>query len=229
MDRIRLANIESLSDIDAVAVAIRLHRDGSRHLGILIRYKPDEEAKILHLAQHKKLLLEKPSQFYFQIDPLVAPKKLKQLATLCRKVWRSNERGDIPYGFTPACKSFDKASGKYRSGRNRSGLTCATFVDELFYSAAIDLLDRESWPIGRPGDILWQQSMIASVRSEGAAEQHVQAMHRDVGNPRFRPEEVGACTAISEQRHPVPFEDATELGQQLLELMQRDGIAEASH
>jgi hypothetical protein len=78
------------------------------------------------------------------------------------------------------------------------------------------LVDYSTWPLNRPGDAEWQQSMISLLRGR-APEEHVKAVEQDVGCARYRPEEVAGAATV----HPLPagFAIAAERGQQILALL----------
>jgi hypothetical protein len=138
------------------------------------------------------------------------------VAAVCRKVWRANGRY-VPYAFSPPNDCFDSVTWEFIFGPTRLGLTCSTFVLAVFHTARLPLVDYSSWPVNRPGDSEWQQRIVSLLKGR-APEAHVEAVSREVGSARFRPEEVAGAATVNPL--PASFELAAERGEQILELLQ---------
>jgi hypothetical protein len=149
------------------------------------------------------------------VDPAAHPKRLEQVADICRLVWRANQKQGIPYGFSPPTDCLDADTGEFLIGTTRHGLTCASFVLAVFHRAGLPLVVYENWPTSRPGDREWQAKIMRVLERTGADRAHVDAVRNEVGSVRFRPEEVAAAATASPL--PADFKTASERGQQVLE------------
>jgi hypothetical protein len=86
------------------------------------------------------------------------------------------------------------ANGTFVKGEESNGLTCSTFVIEVFRSAGIELLRYSDWPHNRDGDDKWHDHIVAEIRRKDA--EHANAIAKEKGCARFRPEEVtGTCAS----------------------------------
>jgi hypothetical protein len=122
----------------------------------------------------------------------------------------------VPYGITTYGPCFDE-QGRYVDQPLGFGLTCATFILDVYARRGFNLLREDQWP-ERADDALWQRLIIEALTTSGASAQHVEAMREHVGAPRFRPEEV-AAGCISEEI-PISFDDALTLAQEILQDLQ---------
>lgn len=188
----------SVTEIRHAAIALRCIRPMQNHIGILHRHDHSDEVEFLHLAWHCDLRNQLPDTRYLWIDPTYDGRRLRQVAALCRKVWRSNGKA-IPYAFSPPNDCIDVQTGKYLHGPARYGLTCASFVLAVFDAAGLPLIQYESWPLGRQGDQEWQQQIVQALRTSDppAPVEHIQAVELDIGVVRFRPEEVAIAATLA--------------------------------
>ena len=165
--------------------------------------------RLLDLAWHHRLRNDPPDdERYLWIDPTIPTVRLRQVAAMCRKVWRSNEQY-IPYAFSQPNDFFDVETGACLLGPTRFGLTCATFVLAIFEVVGLRLVQYETWPTGRDGDVEWQQQIVALLQqlNPPASPEHISAIKQEVGTARFRPEEIaGAATVLP---LPASFADAS--------------------
>jgi hypothetical protein len=203
----------SFDQIAFAAIAIKTTSRGQQHLGLLHRNHEANAIEMLHLEWHCELTNELPKQSYFWIPPDIPSRRLRQVAAMCRKVWRSNSDG-IGYGFSSPHDCFDRTTGQFLLGPTRHGLTCSSFVVAVFWSSGIPLLKYSTWPRDRAGDIEWQQSVLDTLREGGAAESHIEAVRRGVGSVRLRPEEVAG--AAVEYPPSVTFAQASARAAEVL-------------
>lgn len=218
MNRVHTSSERPFVAMTHVAVAIRFVTASQTHIGILHRDPQDDEVQLLHLAWHHALTNSRPGDGYLWVDPAIHPARLRQVATICRQVWRANDRA-IPYGFSTPNDCFDEETGRFLLGPTRLGLTCASFVLAIFHRAGIPLIQYETWPANRDGDAEWQQEVVAALEhsTPAASRAHVEAVRGEIGAVRFRPEEVaGSATAA---KPPLAFESAAGLAEQLLARM----------
>lgn len=71
-----------------------------------------------------------------------------------------------------------------------------------------------SWPVGRQGDLEWQEFVVSELIRTGADQKHIDAVKGDIGSARFRPEEVAGASL--ESRIPVEFEVAERRSREVL-------------
>src|SRR5437879_3896379 len=147
MDRVYSADERPFEGIKHVAVAIGAIDAGQQHIGVLHRDHESNSVLMLHLAWHHRLKNDVPDQTFLWVDPPFHPRRLVQIAAICRQVWRSNKAGGIPYAFSPPNDCFDAQTGAFLFGPTRLGLTCATFVLAIFDCAGLKLVDYGSWPV----------------------------------------------------------------------------------
>jgi hypothetical protein len=185
-----------------------------RHVGIW-HCAEAGEPRVLHLAWHCRLENEAivPQYFAFWVDPRFPLTRLRQVASYCRRVWRKNEAGGIPYAFSQPNAALDPATGAILLGPTVFGLTCASFVLAVFASAGMPLLDCTTWIAEREGDRQWQEEIVEKL-AEHAEAVHIQHIKSEIGTVRFRPEDVAAATILAPP--PAVFESAAPLGQQIV-------------
>jgi hypothetical protein len=214
MDRVFSISERPVQESEFVAVAIGEPRPNQRHIGIL-HTSEGAMPELLHLAWHCRLQnnVELPHYMTLWIAPSAPPQRLRVVAAACRRIWRKNAKGGIPYAFSTPADAFDTATGAYLLGPSRFGLTCASFVLAVFDYAGLRLANYESWPHGRPGDREWQGQIIAML--EGRAErEHIEYLRSEIGAVRYRPEEVAAASVLAPP--PADFQPTASLGEKIL-------------
>jgi hypothetical protein len=219
MERVFAIAEQPIDDSLFVAVAIGEPEPNQRHVGILHR-TANSTHFLLHLAWHCILKNEAVLPDYFRLwaVPTIEPVRLRTVAAVCRRVWRKNAAGGLPYAFSSPEDSFDAATGALLLGPSRFGLTCASFVFGLFQAAGLQLALYGEWPQGRSGDQEWQEAMIEKLTGRADAE-HIDHLRTEIGAARYRPEEVAAAAALAPP--PAPFEKAAALGEQIVARLQQ--------
>ena len=201
-----------LSEIEHVAVAVgigQLESPHQLHSGI-IHVSSGQSHSMLHLAWHTFLLDESPEPHYFWVVPNFAPARLRQVATLCRRIFRKNQQNGLPYGFGTPNDQFDPQTGELLFKDSQYGLTCASFVLAVFDAAGLRLANYETWPDGRDQDIRWQHFILSQLRKYNAPNEHVKNVETEVGAVRFHPQQVTACAAYVPP--PLDFQLADDHG-----------------
>ncbi|MCH7989824.1 MAG: hypothetical protein IID46_11840 [Planctomycetes bacterium] len=206
MDRVFSQQQRPISDVGHAAIAVRSVNPSQQHIGVLHREDGVDEVHLLHLAWHHDLRNHAPGAAYFWVDPNVPSRRMRQVAAICRKVWRSNQ-GTLPYALSPPSDCFDQQTGEFLLGPTQHGLTCASFVLALFETAGLRLAHYETWPTDRPGDREWQEWVIGQLESgaQPANSEHIEAVKGEVGTVRCRPEDVAGAATVS----PLPADFAT--------------------
>lgn len=215
MNRVYTAKQRSFEDIRHLAIALKAISPNQRHIGILHQSLEAKQVLMLHLAWHHDLRNDSPSEKYVWVDPAIPQARAKQVAAFCRKVWRQN-KGKIPYAFSPPNDCFDLTTGEFLLGGQRFGLTCATFVMAVFQATGLPLIDLNSWP-SRPEDVAWQSQIIELLKKTDAELTHINRAQQEIGSARFRPEEVGAAAAC--QPWPTSIEHVLPIAEQIVNLL----------
>ncbi len=217
MDRVHAFAERPVDESQFVAVAIGESGVDQRHIGILHR-RDGAAPELLHLAWHCRLKndTELPAYLTIWVAPSALQERLRNVAALCRRVWRKNGSGGIPYAFSSPQESFDAGTGAFLIGSTRYGLTCASFVLAIFDAAGLRIAEYSSWPVNRDGDCKWQEKIIECL-SDHAEQEHIDHLRGEIGAVRFRPEEVAAAAAIAPP--PTSFDAAAELGSRILAKM----------
>jgi hypothetical protein len=92
------------------------------------------------------------------------------------------------------------------------GLTCATFVVELFNELGIPFIAKDTW-LTRPDDDIWAKNILGLLAANMPAA-HVKAQYDSIGKVvRVRPSDVAAAAHLvyQEQEDPFTFEQVSPL------------------
>lgn len=184
-----------------VVVAVS-HGGFGSHVGIAF-YPEGSTAKLLHLAWHKRVKTDSfpPRTCYIATTVKIPEETSEHLVGFVRMV--SDKSPDINYGINVFAGrgSFD-TDGEYTAPAGSDGLTCATFVTEIFRAASLQLIDENTWKESDE-NVAWGQNVVDALKNykdkEGNAvnPQHIEAVSNNVHNGlRVRPEEVGAAADI---------------------------------
>lgn len=184
------------------------------HIGVFYVANDAGDVRHLHLAFHHALRDEIPASRERSVVPALAGTDLSTVATFARLVARRNADGRVPYALKDGARL--NADGGVDL-RGALGLTCATFVMELFRAADVVLLDEATWHAGRSAereeeDRAAQAKLVGYLRSRNAV--HAGLVEGEVGCTRFRSEEVAAASGLS--GHPIGYDRAELFGRVLL-------------
>ncbi len=216
MNRLFTQKEKSIDEIDYVAVAICAVNNIQHHVGILHKLGDNSSVELLHLAWHRDLRNGPPSEKYHWVAPQIPSPRLRQVAARCRQIFRANP-DSIPYAFSPSNDCFDETTGQFLLGPTRCGLTCATFVVAVFRSTGVDVLKPETWPVGLPEDLAWQDFVLHALENcnTPASQEHIDSVRNERGGIRIRPEHVAAAVTISPQ--PAEYASTEILSKQIVD------------
>lgn len=109
----------------------------------------------------------------------------------------------IPYGFYSEGRAFDEEGYFQPFSDPAMGLTCATYVIEVFETFGHPIADLTTWRV-RETDAGWQQGIveIMAQHNPGRAEE----AKKYIGSIRVRPTE--AAGAVISAKTPITFEEA---------------------
>jgi len=190
----------SFANVDGVGIVIGRpnSQQNQQHIGVLF-IDADLEPKFLHLAWHYDLRKDNPCPKYLWLDIPLDPINKIHLATVCALIFKSNQDG-IPYGICIEGTGFAE-DGSFTAEEQLSGLTCATFVIQVFHSQKLWIIDFEKWGF-RGDDKLWQNNILDSLQNKAPADYiNNQRQKIQKGAARFRPEEVAAAATLPNQPH----------------------------
>ena len=195
-------------------IGIVISKPDGYHLGILYSDQRRGGARILHLAGHTVLRNDLPTEDMLWVQPIILRARARSIAGYCRRIWRQNNIGGVPYAFSFPKDFFDTHTGKLRLSTSKVGLTCATFVLNVFSDEGIEFIDYSSWK-PRDRDVEWQKSIIELLEKKGASASHIELVKTEIGNIRIRPEEAIGCAALAPP--PIKFEIAIRAGKYVVQ------------
>jgi hypothetical protein len=217
MERVFTQADRDLSHVPFAAIAIRSVTAEQRHIGVLYRESDADGICLLHLAWHHQLRNERPGGDYLWVEVAAPRRRLRNVSAICRRILRAAAQGQqIPYAFSQPNDCFDSETGQFLLGPNRLGLTCASFVLAVFETAGLRLAQYETWPHDREGDRAWQAWIVQQLQTgpNRASDEHVAAVRSQLGNARFRPEEVAVAATVDPL--PADFNVVLPRAEQLL-------------
>ena len=201
-------NLHPFEQVNRVGVAIMRHA-GGLHCAFLCR-PDDENPMLVHLAWHHELRRDAPDDRYLWAD--FAELEFEDRRALVAYLSLIDATGDLPYGLNSEGISFDPNTGRLQPHPEGRGMTCATFILSVLRAFDHDVVDADTWVIGRPGDAEWQALIVGSL-SQNYPEQAA-AVAGDLGCVRFRPDEVVGSAARPGWPHDMAGAEA--LGAEVL-------------
>jgi len=130
------------------------------HTGLIHKDENNERLIFLHLGSDNALTQGPPLSDSVIIKPKLTQRKLRQVASFCRLVYKVNGRR-VPYAFSDPRGAIDRQTGRVLSGPNHLGLTCASFVLAVFDALKLSLIEYDTWP-PRESDTAFQEEYIQS-------------------------------------------------------------------
>lgn len=197
-----------------VGIAIKKIRENQNHVGLL--YRDSTGVKLCHLAFHHDLRIEAARPDYcWAVASVFAGDDLSAQVFAGRLIVLSEKQGyipnEIPYGFHSEGTAFNTKGEFVGFPKAGMGLTCATFILEMFHSMAFPIANLETW-IDRDSDLEWQNVIVETLQE--LYPEHAKAVANYRGSVRVRPEEVVACAITMDP--PTAFERATQLAGSIL-------------
>jgi hypothetical protein len=193
-------------------LAIQVSDPVSRQLHVAALYRFDNCLKIGDLQNHLQTRRDvaRPSSRVFWIAPDLNEEDQRILAATI-DAWLDENENKIPYSVAhPGGVVFrDKVWIGNEPGQ---GLTCATFIVELFNELGIPFINVETWQ-QRNGDIEWAE-WILSLLSENMTSEHIEAQKKKIGqNVRIRPSDIAAAGHLvnREMVAPLNFDEVNQI------------------
>jgi len=190
----------SFANVDGIAVALSRpkKRLNQQHVGVLYK-DTNNTTQLLHQAWHCDLRKEPPNDKYIWLDVPLDPINKIHLATVCEMIFQANKSG-IPYGLCVDGTGF-AIDGSFDANDHNDGLTCATFVIQVFHSQGIIIIDLDGWK-HRKADKKWQNQILQNLKAyPTTTDAFIEHQKSKIlaGSARFKPEEVAAAAS-----KPVP-------------------------
>jgi hypothetical protein len=201
---------------DLECLGFVVHEDDCKHVGVLY-HLDDGIAWLCHLGWNWSLRVERPGAQYFWGKSGLDRVEKRYLAAYFDLVGKANPT-NIYYGIDSSGRCFDDNGDAIPLPLGK-GMTCASFIVNVFKSLQIPLIDESTWPRGRVQDRDWAQYVVDQLENDPAVPRdHVEAIKLDIALAcRFRPSEVAG--AMLSEDPPVSLADAERLAQEIMNEM----------
>ncbi|MDE3186535.1 MAG: hypothetical protein KGM96_03290 [Acidobacteriota bacterium] len=191
---------------EQVAIAVSHSPMGAGHIGIGF-HAAKSGPQVLHLAWHRKLEVDDvPAELKqcWAAEPFDMPHlAAKQLVAFVRAVAKRGATINYAIDFIASKGSFDP-NGTYRPPKGSSGLTCASFVLEVFRGGSIPLVQIDTWRED-PANVSWGNA-VCDWLARDADPDHVAAVRKSVRGLRLRPFEVAGACRLTKTARPASFD-----------------------
>jgi hypothetical protein len=214
-------SLANLTDVpftqDQVAVAVSHSLMGAGHVGIGF-YSVKDGPQVLHLAWHRKLAVDRvPTELNdcWAAEPCNLPQSAgRQLVAFVRAVAKRGATINYAVDFI-ASKGAFSPNGTYKPPKGSQGLTCASFVLEVFRGAGISLVRSETWRAD-PANVEWGNRVCDQLEKDSNVDaNHVEAVRKTVSGFRLRPFEVAGACRLTPKGLPVSFDTVQALATQV--------------
>lgn len=200
-----------INEIPLLAVAIKKTSAGLNHTGMLYKRNSREKTKLFHLEWHHKLTNENAEEkigYCWGESDLCDAVKRRIIGQIIN-ILRHKDNPPVQYGFSRHGLSFDE-KGYYIKTLAGEGLTCATFVLDIFKSVGIPILKEDGWPT-RDEDQEWKEFIVSELeKTPNIEEDHIEALKQSENIVRFRPEEVAAGYIEESRAWPASLEQVQD-------------------
>lgn len=179
-------------------IAIQVTHPQSRQLHVAALYRFDNVLKIGELKSHlrtNRSIAEQNESSYW-VAPDLSTEDQRILAAKI-DAWLDKNENKIPYSVAHLGGVVFR-DDVWVGDEPGQGLTCATFIIELFKELAIPFIDIETWQ-HRPGDKEWSEKILSWI-SGSMSQEHVAAQRERLGEAiRVRPSDVVAAGLLVDQ------------------------------
>lgn len=196
---------------DQVAIAIT-HGIFGVHLGVVF-FDEQDSPKLLHLALHKRLLIDDyPPQTPWAVSLIELGKwsAVQARALLCgmsQKYAGAYKEDSIHYGINLfAGIDSIQVDGQYTPTEDCDGYTCSSIVASAFGKIGFPLVDLKSWE-SKEINRAWGRAIVCMLTAFGTPPDHVALVEKNNNGLRLRPEEVAAAGEIAQSMRPVKYGD----------------------
>lgn len=161
----------------------------SEHLGLLVKNE-EEPISFYDFIQHKSPLYKGEIRedhlckfsSYFDEDTIMT------FNNTLSYVLDDLTNNDLPFSIIFSEDIFDVDSSNLMESIG-IGFTCTTIILGIFHYISLDLIDKSTWPIGLPEDVVFQKNIVDNLMFEYP--QHAEKQRAFIGNvPRFSPSQI---------------------------------------
>lgn len=194
------------------------------HLGLAFSDETGD-AKLLHLAWHKRLRVDTyPAENWLvsviQIPPLAASQAVALVRGMAERYGNKHTAGGVDYGINLfAGKDAVSADGKYVPGPGCDGFTCASLIAEVLRRVGFDLVNLATWTAS-PRNEAWGRAIVCMLRATDTHDAHVTKVESNINGLRLRPEEVAAAAELEPQLRPASHQAVQERADQIFAQVQ---------
>jgi hypothetical protein len=177
---------------------IQVSDPSARQLHAAVLYRFEDRLMIGDLQSHLRTRRAeaRASNRLFWIAPDLNQEDQRILAATI-DAWLDENENKIPYSVAhPGGVVF--RDNVWIGNEAGQGLTCATFIVELFNELGIPFIDVDTW-LNRTGDIEWADRILAAL-SDSMTPEHVGAQQAKIGQTvRVRPADIAAAGHLVHQ------------------------------
>jgi hypothetical protein len=198
---------------DEIALALFHSTLGGGHLGIIFNEKGNQ-LKVMELGWHHTFYVSDiPHRSCGIAIPLTLPPKAgKSVVATVRAV--SRKKPKISYGIDFIASKGSFVGSVYTPPKGSDGLTCSSFVLEVLRSAAVPLIQEQTWTAS-DANREWAATVISFLRDSGADAKHVDAVERGVSGLRLVPFELAAAASMPLEQRPASYSDVQAIAGEL--------------
>lgn len=178
--------------------AIQASDPAAKQLHVATLYRFDGRLMIGDLQNHlrSRRADARVSESLFWIAPDLSPDEQRILAAKV-DAWLDENAGKIPYSVAHPGGVIFK-DNVWVGNEPGQGLTCATFIVELFNELGIPFIDVGTWK-ERTGDTEWAKRILDAI-SHSMSPEHVEAQRNRIGlTVRVRPADIAAAGLLVRQ------------------------------
>lgn len=202
--------------LDGDTVGLWINQQGVGHVGLTYVHPETGATRILDLLGSNRVRDEAMAWRECRKQYLYAPARLSELNRKTFPGYLANvalNAREIPFGidWLGSIGSFD-IDGFYCPKDGEPGLTCATFVSEIFRGWAMQVVDETDWPLNTEEGLRWRTELVASLRRNGKTpEDQIEAIERLDPVVRLSPADIAAAGTQNSELWPMGSEAVAEL------------------
>jgi hypothetical protein len=195
-----------------IAVAIN-GRNNEPHCGVVYTSAAGA-VQLCDMQFEYQLGVGPPPQHYFWVEVRLDPEEILQVTVFVELIIEQHNQRPLPYSFLYTPDGFDVA-GRIRDG---VGVTCATFVINIFDRLQLHLVDLTTWKPRPKQDAAFRQRIINYAIAIGRV-QLARRLLAEHASFRLKPWEVYGSATHS--RYPVRFYQAAKLAKTVSKLVHK--------
>jgi hypothetical protein len=195
-----------------IAVAINGENDAP-HCGIL--YTSTAGAvRLCDMQYEHQLGVRPPPNYYLWTEVRLDDEEVLQVSAFVEMIIEQHQTNPLPYSFLYSPNGID-VTGRICRG---AGVTCATFIANVFEGLRLKLVDLGTWRPRPKQDLAFRQRIINYAIENGHLRLADRLSAEEIGF-RLKPWEVYGSATLS--RHPVKFVQAQKLAKTVAKLVRK--------